>query len=196
MPAKSSAQTYQHALGLRFGNGSISRTLGLTSNHRIAKGWSLEAIGQTDFSDTHTAHLLIKRNKGIISRRFNFYYGTGLSLGSEESFVKDPQTRQKIFTYGNTTFGVDFIGGIELTLLKLNLSLDVKPNINISGRQNWMTFQTGFSVRSVIVTRGQASRNRRQKERARKQRDRDQARNRNEPTGLGKQSWWPFGKGN
>lgn len=181
------AQTYQHSLGLRLAGGTGSRMIGATSNFRLAKGLSLEGIVQTNFSDNHTVHLLLKRHRGLVSRRFNFYYGGGLSLGSEESFYRVEATREKVFTYGNQTFGFDLIGGIELTLLRLNLSFDVKPNINISGRQNWVTFQSGMSIRSVITTRSAAKRKKRQRERARKQRDRQNNKG-------SSNNWWPFGK--
>lgn len=180
-------QTYKHSLGLRFAGGTGARMIGLTSNYRLAKGLSIEGIIQTNFSDNHTGHLLLKRHRGLVSRRFNFYYGAGMSLGSEESFIRDPSTRTKTYTYGNQTWGVDIIGGIELTLLRLNVSFDVKPNINITGRQNWITFQSGMSIRSVLTTRNQANRKKRKRARERKRKDREQNR-----SGLGKKTWWPF----
>jgi hypothetical protein len=181
------AQTYQHSLGLRFAGGTGARYVGLSSNYRLAKGLSLEGIAQTNFQDNHTVHLLLKRHRGLISRRFNYYYGGGLSLGSEESFIRDPETRTRITTYGNSTFGVDMIGGIEMTLLKLNVSFDIKPNINLTGRQNWITFQSGMTIRSVLVTRSQANRNKRQRTRERRLRERERNR-----SGLGQKAWWPF----
>ncbi|MEZ4687627.1 MAG: hypothetical protein R3B47_16660 [Bacteroidia bacterium] len=183
------AQTYQHTLGLRFAGGTGARYIGLTSNYRLSKGLSLEGIVQTNFQDNHTAHLLLKRHRGLVSRRFNFYYGGGLSVGSEESFIRDPETRTKTYTYGNSTFGVDMIGGIEMTLLRLNVSFDVKPNINISGRENWVTFQSGMSIRSVMTTRGEVNRKKRQRARERKRREREQDKAEN-----GNGGFWPFNK--
>lgn len=181
------AQTYQHTLGLRFAGGTGARYVGLTSNYRLAKGLSLEGIVQTNFQDNHTAHLLLKRHRGLVSRRFNFYYGGGVSVGSEESFIRDPETRTKTFTYGNKTVGVDMIGGIEMTLLGLNVSFDVKPNINVAGRENWITFQSGMSIRSVMVTRSQANRKKRQRAREQKRREREKNRAKNGGGGI-----WPF----
>ena len=169
------AQTYKHTMGIRLAGGTGSRMVGLTSNYRLAKGLSVEGIIQTNFQDNHTGHLLLKRHKGLVSRRFNFYYGAGMSIGSEESYIRNPDTRVKTFTYGNQTWGVDLVGGIEFTLLRLNMSFDVKPNINISGRQNWITFQSGMSIRSVLVTRGQANRKKKQKARERKRREKARA---------------------
>ena len=177
------AQTYKHTLGLRLSGGTGARMVGLTSNYRLAKGLSVEGIIQSNFSDNHTAHLLLKRHRGLVSRRFNFYYGGGLSLGSEESFYRDASSKEKVFTYGNPTVGLDVIGGIEFTLLRMNMSFDVKPNINLSGRQNWVTFQSGLSIRSVMVTSGQAKKRKRQRARARRQQERQQS-------GNGK--IWPF----
>lgn len=180
-------QTYQHTLGLRFAGGTGARYIGLTSNYRLAKGLAIEGIIQSNFQDNHTAHLLLKRHRGLISRRFNFYYGGGLSAGLEESFIRDPETRIKTYTYGNKTLGIDVIGGIELTLLRLNVSFDVKPNINITGRQNWITFQSGMSIRSVMVTRSQAKRKKRRRARERKRREREANRAKK-----GNGGFWPF----
>ncbi|EIM77563.1 hypothetical protein A3SI_06364 [Nitritalea halalkaliphila LW7] len=63
----------------------------------------------------------------MISKRFNYYYGAGLSAGVEESFVRNPDTREIIQTYGNRTTGMDFIVGVEMTLLNVTVSVDYKP---------------------------------------------------------------------
>src|SRR5690606_27094946 len=110
-------QSYGTSLGLRFGNQQDFRTVGLSGKHRIQKGWTVEGIVQSDFNYYTTFHALIERHERLISKRFNYYYGTGLSLGQEASTLKDPTTREIISTYGNKTLGVDLILGVELTLL-------------------------------------------------------------------------------
>lgn len=162
------AQSYGTSLGLRFGNQQDFRTVGLSAKQRIEKGWTLEGIVQSDFNYNTTFHALIERHERLISKRFNYYYGTGISLGQEASTLKDPSTKEIISTYGNKTLGLDLIFGIELTLLKANISIDYKPNINLIGRNPWYAGQVGISARSVLVKGSTQNKNRRQKSRQKK----------------------------
>jgi hypothetical protein len=151
--------------GLRLGNNQDYRTFGLTGKQRLMKGITAEAIIQSDFTANTTAHLLLARHRPMISKRFNYYYGGGLSVGMEESRQKVPESMQVITTYGNPTMGVDFVLGVEMTLLKLNLSLDYKPNINLTGKEQWYGGQVGISVRPVLVKGKAQEKKKRQKAR-------------------------------
>jgi hypothetical protein len=162
------AQRYGTALGVRLGNSEVSRTLGLTVQQRILDRLTVEGILQSDFSKNTTFSLLAQKHQPIISKRFNYYYGGGFAFGNEESFVKNGETNQIIHTYGNSTFGVDFIAGVELTLANAVISLDYKPNINLSGREEFYRGQVGISARTVLV---------KSKEQKRKQKQRQKARN-------------------
>ena len=162
------AQRYGTALGIRMGNSEVSRTFGITAQQRIADHASLEAILQSDFNLNSTFSILAKKHHPIISKRFNYYYGAGFSLGKEESFLKNESDRTISRTYGNTTTGVDLIGGIEMTLLNSVISLDYKPTINLSGRSEFYRGQIGISARMVVV---------KSKEQKKKQRLRQRARN-------------------
>jgi len=162
------AQRYGTTLGIRMGNNQISRTFGITAQQRIAEHASLEAILQSDFNLNSTFSILAKKHHPIISKRFNYYYGAGLSLGKEESFVKNESNQTISRTYGNSTTGVDLIGGIEMTLLNTVISLDYKPNINLAGRSEFYRGQVGVSARLVLV---------KSKEQKKKQRQRQKARN-------------------
>ena len=84
-----------------------------------------------------------------------------------------------ITTYGNETFGADLMIGAEITLLGANVSLDYKPNINISGRDNWFKDQVGISVRKVLIKDNQRKKKIRKKARAKKRKDRIKARKEN-----------------
>jgi hypothetical protein len=163
------AQSYVTTLGLRLGNGNAHRQVGLTFQQKLAGSLTLEGVIQTDFRDNHTVHALLERHRPLIGKRVNWYYGAGLSLGSEESWRKDPETRIKEFTYGNKTVSADLIGGVELTFAGLNVSWDVKPNFNLTGRSNWMTLQTAISVRSVIFSSRQSNKRKRQRARDKKE---------------------------
>jgi hypothetical protein len=162
------AQSYVTTLGLRLGNGNSHRQVGLTFQQKLLGPLTLEGIIQTDFKDNHTVHALLERHRPLLGKRVNWYYGAGMSLGSEESWRKDPETNIKEFTYGNKTLSADLIGGVELTFARLNISWDVKPNFNLVGRSNWMSVQTAFSVRSVIFSDRDSKKRKRQKARDKK----------------------------
>jgi hypothetical protein len=167
------AQRYGTTLGIRMGNNQISRTFGITAQQRIADHASLEAILQSDFNLNSTFSILAKKHHPIISKRFNYFYGAGLSLGKEESYLKNESDQTIIRTYGNNTTGVDLIGGIEMTLLNTVISLDYKPNINLVGRSEFYRGQVGVSARMVLV---------KSKEQKKKQRQRQKARNKQNRT--------------
>jgi hypothetical protein len=169
------AQRYGTAIGLRFGNNNLYRTVGLTAQQRITKRLTLEGIIQSDFKMNTTFSALLEKHRPIISKRFNYYYGLGASFGVEESFVKDQETQQILHTYGNSTTGVDLIGGLELTLLNTVISLDYKPNINLVGREEFYRGQVGISARMVLV---------KSREQKKKQRQRQKAKNKSQKVPL------------
>jgi hypothetical protein len=159
------AQRYGSGLGLRIGNNSNGRTIGLSGQQRVFKHVSLEGIVQSDFDRNTTLHLLVQKHNPIISKRFNYYLGAGVSSGWEESFFKIPESNQIIHTYGNPTTGVDLIGGIEMTLANTVISLDYKPNFNLSGREEFYRSQVGISARMVLVKSKEQDKKRRKMQR-------------------------------
>ena len=165
------SQRYGTAFGLRFGNSEINRTVGLTLQQRIVDRVTAEVILQSDFSRNTTLAILGEFHRPIISKRFNYYYGAGLSFGNEESFVKNPGTKEIIHTYGNSTTGVDLIAGVELTVANAVISLDYKPNINLVGREEFFRGQVGISARTVLVKSKEQKRKQRQRQRAKKARN-------------------------
>lgn len=166
-------QSYGTTLGLRFGNNLDHRTFGLSAQHRIVKGLTIEGIVQSDFNNNTTVHALVEKHHRLISKRFNYYYGTGISLGTEESTHRIPATREIITTYGNTTLGMDLIFGVEITLLKANISIDYKPNINLVGRNPWYSGQVGISARTVLVKGKTQNKKKRLKMRAKRRKNRE-----------------------
>ena len=163
------AQRYGTALGLRLGNSDINRTVGLSLQQRVMERVTIEGILQTDFSRNTTLSVLAQKHHPIISKRFNYYYGGGLSFGNEESFVKNPSTKEIIHTYGNATTGVDLIAGIEMTLANAVISLDYKPNINLVGREEFYRGQVGLSVRTVLVKSKEQKKKQRQRQKAKRE---------------------------
>lgn len=168
MASESYGQSYGTAVGLRLANNNSYRMLGITAQQRIHKGLSVEAILQSDFNVNTSIHGLLKKHRPLLSKRFNYYYGAGISLGLEESQEKVPENRTVIQTYGNQTLGVDIIAGVEMTLIGITFSVDYKPNVNLLGKQPWYNGQVGISVRSVLV-KG-SSQNRKRRQRAREKR--------------------------
>ena len=166
-------QSYGTSGGLRLANNDQGRMLGLTVKQRIQKGLTVEGIIQSDFSYNTTVHALLERHRPLLTKRLNYYYGAGVSLGIEESRQKVSESMQIIQTYGNGTLGVDLIGGVELTLLGINFSLDYKPNINIVGRQPWYSGQVGISARSVLVKGNKQNKKKRQRNRQKRRANQD-----------------------
>lgn len=166
-------QRYASAAGIRLGSNDFSRTVGLSAQQRIFKHVTIEGILQSDFNKNTTLHILGKKHNPIISKRFNYYYGGGFSSGWEESFVKDPETKQVLHTYGNATTGVDLIAGIEMTVANTVISLDYKPNINLAGRNEFYRGQVGISARMVLVKGREHDKRWRQKARAKKRANRE-----------------------
>ncbi|MDR7128224.1 hypothetical protein J2X69_000552 [Algoriphagus sp. 4150] len=164
----SEAQRYGTAVGLRFGNNNLYRTVGMTAQQRITKRLTLEGILQSDFKLNTTFSVLLEKHHPIISKRFNYYYGVGPSFGVEESFVKDPEQKQILHTYGNSTTGLDLIGGLELTLLNTVVSLDYKPNINLAGREEFYRGQVGISARMVLVKSKEQKKRQRKRQKAKR----------------------------
>jgi hypothetical protein len=117
------AQSYDTAFGMRLGT-----DWGLTVKQRIFDKTTLEAILQTSLQrEEALVTLLSTQHMPFITKRLNIYGGGGLHKGwgsgptnTEGSPYEDP-------------FGLTLIGGIELSLGKLNLTYDIKPAINLIG---------------------------------------------------------------
>ena len=167
------AQSYGTTLGLRLGNDKIKRTAGISFQQRIAKNITIESILQSDFKQNTTAHALVALHQGILTKRINFYVGTGISAGWEESKETDPLTQNQIITVGNNTLGVDVITGVEMTLVGYTVSLDYKPNFNMVGRNPWFLGQTGVSVRAVLIKGSTQNKKKRKREREKRREDRE-----------------------
>ncbi|MDH5381545.1 MAG: hypothetical protein OEW75_11865 [Cyclobacteriaceae bacterium] len=166
------AQSYGTALGLRFGNDNVKRTMGITFQQRLLKRVTIEGIVQSDFSYNHTLHGLIKVHQPLVTKRLNFYSGGGFSMGMEQSKFNDPLSQTIIITTGNKTLSGDLVVGLELTMLKYNISVDYKPNFNITGRNPWYLGQVGISGRAVLVTGAKQNKRWREKNREKRREDR------------------------
>ena len=134
-----SAQSYNTTLGLRMGT-----DWGLTVQQRILKRITIEGIIQSSARrDEAVISLLLEKHMPVLTRRFNIYYGAGLHKG----WIEQPLRAEDAIP---NPFGLSLIAGGEMTLLRLNLSYDIKPVINFTGGTSSMYFQSGISIRYVL----------------------------------------------
>ncbi len=146
------SQQYTTTAGLRMG-----RSIGLTVNQRFARKLSVEGILQTNLSGETTLHGLIRQHRSILTRRANLYYGAGIHTGS--------------------TTGIDGMLGVEMTFLRVNVSLDIKPMVNVVGVTGFNVFQVqpGASVRYVVFKSGD-NKKKRERDKRRRQRQKQKRR--------------------
>ena len=134
-----SAQSYNTALGVRLGS-----EMGLSIQQRRAKKITIEGIAQYNKRyEESTFTGLIESHMPILFRRFNIYTG----IGGHYTLL---QSRELIAEKGNYTAGITVVAGLELTIARLNLSWDYKPQINVAGVNTGFRGQSAISVRYVI----------------------------------------------
>lgn len=137
------AQTYNTALGLRFGDPS-----GITVKHFVSNSGAVEGIA--GFSSNHLTFTgLYEFHASFFgANRLNWYFGPGLHAGWH-FHNKNPWWKDDFNDDNHVIFGGDLIIGLEYTFvqLPLNLSLDWKPGINIIGHQNVFFNNGAISIR-------------------------------------------------
>ncbi|MCC6724093.1 MAG: hypothetical protein IT258_06245 [Saprospiraceae bacterium] len=153
------AQSYVTSGGLRLGT-----DWGLTLQQRIAEHVTIEGILQKSFQrDEFMVTALAERHYKIMLNGLNLYVGAGLHKG----WNNQPATAEKPDGFENP-FGITGIGGLELTIARLNLSYDFKPAINLYGGERTVYVQSGLSLRYVFYS----NRDLKKKERERKREER------------------------
>lgn len=156
------AQGYDTAFGLRFGT-----EWGLTFKQRFAKRTTAEALLQySNKRKETTISLLGEQHLPILMRNVNIYGGGGLHKGfvsaiDGEAPYKDP-------------LGLTLIGGVEVSVARLNVSFDIKPSVNVVGGEKKLYTHSGVSVRYIIDKRPIINK-KSDKEKARAQRQRQKA---------------------
>lgn len=154
------SQSYDMTGGIRLGT-----DWGITSQVRLAKKTTAELILQSSLQREEVIlTALAEQHSPLISRRFNFYAGGGLHKGwnsatDEVTPIKDP-------------FGVTLIAGAEFTLLRLNISWDFKPAINLVGGEKKVYTQTGVSLRYVIFKKNHFEKARKKRQRIKRREER------------------------
>lgn len=118
-----SAQSYKTAAGIRIDNG-----VHLTVQQYITNGWTAEgivhtAVGSPDLGLT----LLAEKHSKILFRNLNVYFGAG-----GHYYWKNEPRRTETDIVDQDVYGVSFIGGAEISLGRINLALDWKPELHLS----------------------------------------------------------------
>ena len=137
------AQSYQTAVGLRFGGLSS----GLTVKHFVSKSSALEGIltvGRKSFIITglYEKHTVVENSKSL-----NFYYGFGGHLGFFQDGGSYYYNDHRIYT-STTVAGIDgiLVMGYTFKNVPINIGMDVKPFIDFYNG-NFVYFDGGISLR-------------------------------------------------
>ena len=120
------AQKYKSAAGVRFDNG-----FNLTAQQYITNGWTVEGILHTPLlasKDLGVTFLGEKHHK-IISRGTNFYTGAGLHYYWQQNSVRESSEIH------DNVMGITGIAGIETSIGRINIAVDWKPELHLSGDQ-------------------------------------------------------------
>lgn len=135
----SGAQKYSTAAGIRLGSG-----IGLSIQQSIGGKNTIEGIVQKGFFNNQTTvSALFEQHHSILSKGTNFYLGAGPQIGMYGNSGKTAGIKN--------SFGVSFIGGLELKLGKTLLSFDYKPSINLSGGTSFLESGAAVSLRYVFI---------------------------------------------
>ncbi len=140
-----SAQTFKTAVGVRVDNG-----VNLTVKQHLADKWTLEGIlhapiGAEDVGVT----LLAEKYQKILFRGLNLYAGAGAHYYWQNDHCRrDGQITDNVA-------GLSLIGGAELSIGRLNVSVDLKPELHLIGESAYPFEWPGasVSVRYILAKR-------------------------------------------
>lgn len=142
------AQSYNTTFGLRVGT-----DWGFTAKQRILSHTTLEGIFQSSLErEEIMLTALTEQHFRLLTRRFNVYLGGGFHKGWRTSEIEYDDAGNAINDYKNP-FGMTVVFGAEITLGRLNISYDFKPAMNVSGGAQRFYYQTGVSLRYVLLKR-------------------------------------------
>jgi len=120
------SQRYKTAAGIRFDNG-----FNLTAQQYITNGWTIEWILHTPLISTKhlDVTLLAEKHRKILFRGLNFYTGGGVHYYWQQNSVREATEVH------NNVMGISGIAGLEASLGRINLAVDWKPELHLSGDQ-------------------------------------------------------------
>jgi hypothetical protein len=135
-------QSYNTAAGIR-----VERGLDLTLQQRIAGNWTAEAMVHTSFfSKDLGLSLLAERHHKIFIRNFNFYYGVG-----GHYYAESDANRRNVPELVQNVWGLSGIGGVEVSLGRLNLAVDAKPELHFGGDQTYPLEWRGVALSARYI---------------------------------------------
>ncbi|MCB0534058.1 MAG: hypothetical protein H6574_07995 [Lewinellaceae bacterium] len=138
------AQSYKTAAGIR-----VDKGFNITVQQHIVNNWTAEGIVHTSVgSDNLGLTLLAEKHQKILFRGLNLYYGAGGHYYAQN----DPTQTET--TVKNHVYGLSMIGGAEVSLGRINLALDWKPELHFSESSqpfNWNG--ASLSVRYIFAKR-------------------------------------------
>jgi hypothetical protein len=137
-----SAQSYKTAAGVRFDNG-----FNLTAQQYINNGWTVEGILHTPLMSSKDlgVTLLAEKHRKILFRGTNFYTGIGGHYYWQQNSIREADER-----YRNVV-GLSGIAGLEMSLGRLNFSVDWKPELHLSGGQSHPFEWNGASISARYI---------------------------------------------
>lgn len=136
------SQRYRTAVGIRMGN-----DVGLSIQQKIAKSWTLEGIVNTTFQNQDVGIKLLGENHHrILGKRLNMYFGAG------------PHLKYSYDTVEKLVPGLALIAGLEMTVGRLNASLDFQPSFQFGKVDRVFIPSTAMTIRYVLIKEKQKER--------------------------------------
>lgn len=140
-----SAQSYKTAVGLRFDKG-----INISAQQYLFNNWTAEGIIHTSLrSDDVGVTLLGEKHHKILFRNLNIYYGAG----PHYYWTNGTPSEEGL---SSNVFGLSFIGGAEISLGRINIAVDLKPELHLSGDDNSSAFEwngAAISARYILFKR-------------------------------------------
>lgn len=140
------AQSYKTAAGIRVDNG-----VQLTVQQYLTKGWTAEGILHSGVgSDNLGLTLLAEKHSKILFRNLNLYFGAG----GHYYWQNEPRRAGETDFIDQDVYGLSFIGGAELSLGRINLAIDWKPELHLSEASETIGWNgASVSVRYIFAKR-------------------------------------------
>jgi hypothetical protein len=140
------SQTYNRAAGIRVGDG-----LDLTFKQYLRNNWTAEGIAHTSIlSENLGATVVVAKHHKFLVRNFGYYYGIG-----GHYYARKDRNRVEPTEITNNVAGLTGMVGVELSIHRLNVSLDMRPELHLVGDQSYPAEWNPFavSVRYIIDKR-------------------------------------------
>ncbi|MBL7776541.1 MAG: hypothetical protein JNK89_11100 [Saprospiraceae bacterium] len=142
--SSAAAQSYKTAAGIRVDNG-----VQLTVQQYLFNNWTAEGILHTAVgSENLGLTLLAEKHQKVLFRSTNLYGGAGVHY----YWMNEPRPTEA--ETANNVFGLSFIGGAEISLGRINLAIDWKPELHLNGSENVFDWNgASVSVRYIFAKR-------------------------------------------